>query len=245
MIATIADVQRPMQTTSRAKPRTRKPIIATGSNSLPSRAIYKPYSKWTAIIAFVVAVILHIAAVVYVQLKPEESAVSISLGAEQFAEVTFEAAPPIPPEPVPPPQDEPLDTPPPAAAPTDFVEEKPVQDAKPPRTSRPRAPIARPQQGGNIGGVSSVGSARAVAVRAPRPVYPYEARRAGITGSGVALLTVNSATGAVTSVVMSQSTNNSILDNATTSAFSRWQFKPGTVTKVRVPITFTLTGAQF
>ena len=210
-----------------------------------SRAIYKPSSKWTAIIAFIFAVALHIAAVVYVQLKPEESAVPISLGAEQFAEVTFENAQPIEPEPVPPPEDEPLDMPPPAMAPTDFVEESPIPDAKRTRTSRARAPIARPQQTGQIGGMSSIGSARAVAVTAPRPVYPYEARRSGITGSGVALLNVNSTSGVVTNVVMTQSTGSPILDNAATSAFNRWRFKPGTVTKVRVPITFTLTGAQF
>jgi protein TonB len=244
MIATIAHVRPPMQTTRRSKPRATKPIVTTRSSAIPSRAIYKPSSKWTAIIAFAVAVALHIGAVVYVQLKPEES-VPISLGADQFAEVSVEIAPSIAPEPVPPPEDEPIETPPPvAAAPTDFVEEKPTPIANRSRTSRPKGPIASPQSG-QIGSTSSIGAARAVAIRAPRPVYPYEARRAGITGSGVALLTVNSATGAVTSAVMSQSTGNSILDNSTTSAFSRWRFKPGTVTKVRVPITFTLTGAQF
>ena len=245
MIATIADVRRPMHTTRRAKPRPKTLITATRSSPVPSRAIYKPYSKWTAIIAFVVAVALHIAAMIYLELKPDESAAPVSLGAEQFAEVTFEATPPVQPEPVPPPEDEPLDTPPPVVAPTDFVEEKPTPDAKRTRTSRVRTPIASPQQSGNIGGVSSIGAARAVAVSAPRPAYPYEARRAGTTGSGVALLNVNSATGGVTSIVMSQSTGSSILDNAATSAFKRWRFKPGTVTKVRVPITFTLTGAQF
>jgi len=91
----------------------------------------------------------------------------------------------------------------------------------------------------------SMSSARAVAVSAPRPEYPYEARRARATGSGVCVMTVDPSTGAVTSAVMAQSTGNPILDNAATSAFRRWRFKPGTVSKVRTPITFTMTGAQF
>ena len=28
-------------------------------------------------------------------------------------------------------------------------------------------------------------------------------------------------------------------------AFRRWRFKPGSVSKVRIPITFTTTGAQY
>ena len=91
----------------------------------------------------------------------------------------------------------------------------------------------------------SMSSAKAVAISAPRPEYPYEARRARLTGSGVAVMTVEPSIGAVTEVVMAQSTGSSILDNAATSAFRRWRFKPGTVTKVRTPITFTMTGAQY
>ena len=229
--------------TTRRSPRSKTQVITALPSPIPSRAIYRPSSKWTAIIAFGVAIALHVAAVVYVQLKPEES-VPISLGADQYAEVSVEIAPPAAPEPVPPPEDEPVETPSPVAARPEFVEEKPAPVVNRNRARRPIAPIASAQSQ-QFGSMSSIGSARVVAVRAPRPVYPYEARRAGITGSGVALLNVNPGSGAVTSVVMTQSTGNSILDNATTSAFSRWQFKPGTVTKVRVPITFTLTGAQF
>src|SRR5436190_1867600 len=36
-----------------------------------------------------------------------------------------------------------------------------------------------------------------------------------------------------------------ILDNSTISAFRRWCFKPGTPARVRIPITFVLTGAQY
>jgi TonB family protein len=91
----------------------------------------------------------------------------------------------------------------------------------------------------------SMSSAKAVAVSAPRPEYPYEARRTHATGSGVCVMTVDVASGAVTDASMATSTGNSALDNAATSAFRRWRFKPGTVSKVRTPITFTMTGAQF
>jgi protein TonB len=91
----------------------------------------------------------------------------------------------------------------------------------------------------------SMSSAKAVAIRAPRPEYPYEARRSQITGSGVVVMTVDPATGTVTSAVMAQSTGSPVLDNAALSAFRRWRFRPGTVSKVRTPVTFTMSGAQF
>ena len=40
-------------------------------------------------------------------------------------------------------------------------------------------------------GPMSMSSAKAVAVSAPRPEYPYEARRSKITGSGVCVMTVD------------------------------------------------------
>ena len=92
---------------------------------------------------------------------------------------------------------------------------------------------------------ASLHSVKATVVNAPRPVYPYEARRQRVTGSGVALLTVNQTSGAVTDVLMVQSCGNSILDNSTRDALRRWRFKPGTVTKVQVPITYTLMGVSY
>ncbi|MGH9514336.1 MAG: TonB family protein [Terriglobales bacterium] len=84
--------------------------------------------------------------------------------------------------------------------------------------------------------------AAALAVNAPRPNYPYEARAHHLQGSGIAILTVDPATGNVTSVVMRASTGVSSLDDAAISTFRRWRFKPGIVTKVRVPINFALSG---
>ena len=82
---------------------------------------------------------------------------------------------------------------------------------------------------------------RALAVYAPRPPYPYEARARREQGSGLGVLTVDPATGNVTNVVMRASTGVGILDEVTVSTFSQWRFKPGTVSKVRVPINFFLS----
>ncbi|HEV2840768.1 MAG TPA: energy transducer TonB [Chthoniobacterales bacterium] len=83
-----------------------------------------------------------------------------------------------------------------------------------------------------------------MALSGPRPLYPYEARRQKITGSGIAMMTVDHA-GNVLDVVMQESTGSPVLDNAAIAAFRRWRFKPGAGPKVRAPITFTLTGAQY
>jgi TonB family protein len=83
---------------------------------------------------------------------------------------------------------------------------------------------------------------RAVAQFAPRPDYPYEARRGRITGTGIVVMLVDLVTGKVTSCRMAQSTGSVILDDACLSAFRQWRFRPGTVKEVRVPITFTVGG---
>jgi TonB family protein len=83
-------------------------------------------------------------------------------------------------------------------------------------------------------------AARAVAIATPRPEYPYEARRARITGRGIAVMHVNPSTGVVTGAEMAQSTGHAVLDNAALSAFRRWRFKPGTVSMVRLPIAFAM-----
>jgi TonB family protein len=84
----------------------------------------------------------------------------------------------------------------------------------------------------------SMSAAKAIAVSAPLPEYPYQAMRANITGSGLCVMTVDTVSGKVTSAVMAQSTRNAILDKVTINTFLRWRFKPGTVSQVRVPITY-------
>ena len=86
----------------------------------------------------------------------------------------------------------------------------------------------------------SVAQARAVAISAPRPDYPFDARARHLTGSGIALLEVDRKTGYVVAARMLKSTGHVILDNAALSAFMRWHFKPGTVREVRIPINYTM-----
>ena len=84
----------------------------------------------------------------------------------------------------------------------------------------------------------SMSAAQAMAVSAPLPEYPYEARHVNITGSGVCVMIVDTTSGKVTSAMMAQSTGNAVLDKVTTDTFQRWRFKPGTVSQIRVPITY-------
>jgi TonB family protein len=94
--------------------------------------------------------------------------------------------------------------------------------------------------------VQDISQAKALAIYAPRPQYPYEARARHITGRGVAIVKVNPKTGLVTSAKMARSTGSPILDNATVSAFRQWRFQPGSVmTTLHIPIAFTMTGAQY
>jgi TonB family protein len=84
----------------------------------------------------------------------------------------------------------------------------------------------------------SLSVAQAMAVSAPLPEYPYEAKHANVTGSGVCVMIVDAASGKVTNAMMAQSTGNAILDKVTTETFRRWRFKPGSVSQVRVPISY-------
>jgi len=79
---------------------------------------------------------------------------------------------------------------------------------------------------------------KAVATNAPLPDYPYQAKRAHVTGSGICNLVVDGQSGRVTSATMAESTGSNVLDKVTTDTFGRWRFKPGTVGLVTVPITY-------
>jgi len=79
---------------------------------------------------------------------------------------------------------------------------------------------------------------RHVAIYAPAPKYTREWAEKGIIGEGMAILTVDKATGAVTEAHISQSTGHKVLDDSALEAFRRWRFKPGTVSKVKIPISF-------
>ena len=132
--------------------------------------------------------------------------------------------------------------PPPLAEETPRAEE--LATTAPPTEKRTRAkkratPSAQPGPAEfPIVTTMSLSAAKAVAVSTPIPDYPYQARRAHITRSGVCVMTVDTASGNVTSAVMEQSTGNGILDKVTTDAFQKWRFKPGTVSQIRVPISY-------
>jgi protein TonB len=99
----------------------------------------------------------------------------------------------------------------------------------PPQPKAPEFPVPE---------LMSMSAAKAIAVSAPLPQYPYQAKRAHITGSGLCVMIVDTATGKVTNATMVESTGDEILDKVTTNTFQRWRFKPGTVSQVRVPITY-------
>lgn len=123
----------------------------------------------------------------------------------------------------------------------------PEERSTPPPIRHPTTRLATPlvkTRNATIGSQGSL-SARVSALTAPQLEYPYEARRQKITGSGIAALTVDPVSGSVTSVMMEVSTGSPVLDNAAVTGFHRWRFKPGTISKVKLPITYTLTGAQY
>ncbi len=146
-------------------------------------------------------------------------------------------------EPTPPPEDIPLTEPPPMPeVQPEFHEETTPPPKRPPNAKV--APVKAPQAT-RPAGTMSITAAKAVAIQMPRPEYPYEARSRHITGSGVCVVSVD-ASGAVTDATMASSCGNPILDNSATSAFRRWRFRAGaTPPKVRIPITFTMTGASY
>ena len=81
-------------------------------------------------------------------------------------------------------------------------------------------------------------------VFAPKPDYPKKARQKHLAGSGVFILHVDPKTGTVTSVDIEKSIGHKMLDDAAIQGLSRWRFEPGTLTKFRVPIQYTMDEAK-
>jgi TonB family protein len=195
--------------------------------------IYHRPSKWPIATTLSVAVLIHLSAVAIAfhrgspANEPAIADGSVAFGFEPAAD------PPTPPDP-----DISLTPPPPLPA-VDFIEAHDIERVPKPHQSP--APIRMPRQTR----LPAVGNAKAWAVNAPRPDYLYEARSRHLTGSGIAIICVDPSTGFATDVIMEQSTGHPILDNSTVSAFRRWRFKPGSPSRVRIPITFLLTGARY
>jgi protein TonB len=201
--------------------------------------LYRPAPRWQFWAFLGGALFVHGMAVV-AAIKREAPPVDLS----DIPTYTIEASVEQPnEEPTPPPEDIPLTEPPPMPdVPPEFHEEVTPPPKRPPNTKV--APVKAPQQA-RPAGTMSISQAKAVAINMPRPEYPYEARSRHVMGSGVCVVSVD-AGGTVTDATMAQSCGNPILDNSAVSAFRRWRFRPGaTPPKVRIPITFTMTGASY
>ena len=194
--------------------------------------LYRPAPQWQLWAALGGAVAIHLTAVALAQ-RHEAPPVEIPPNAPTVVEATL-----APPEATPPPEDIPLpEPPPPPEIKPEFVEERTPPPRPPPSAQQKFTPIKAQAM--------TMSRAKALAVNAPRPQYPYEARSRKITGSGVCVVEVDPGSGSVTSAEMTQSIGSPILDGAALSAFRQWRFRPGTVSKVRIPITFTMTGASY
>lgn len=189
-------------------------------------------------LALLLSVLIHGAAVALAEIHRQPLPVPPAIGEPETTIDFVPSSPQV--EPPPPSEDPEVEAPPVAQPQNDF----PELASPPPRQSRKLAapPIPHPPV---VRSGPSITGARALAFRAPRPEYPYEARRSRITGEGVALLTIDPSSGRVVDATMVKSTGSAVLDQASIAGFRRWRFKIGTQTTVRCPITFTLTGAQF
>ena len=80
----------------------------------------------------------------------------------------------------------------------------------------------------------------AVATSHSTPEYSLEARRRRLAGRGVFELTISEDTGDVKSVTIAESTGYPILDRAAVRALKLWRFRPHTLSRVKVPLTFSI-----
>jgi TonB family protein len=201
--------------------------------------LYSSQHKWRFGTALGGAIVIHLAALSFAT-----NHTSITAGPPNFAsesaEIIFD-----PPEQVgetPPDLSEPM-----AATPPPREQSFPEGPSIPPsarKQIKQSLPITKPKSN-TVPGSLRISSAKAFAISAPPPEYPYEARRGKIVGDGIALITVNLVTGSVISVSISKTTGSAFLDNAILAGFKRWRFRPGTVSSVACPVSFTLTGASY
>jgi TonB family protein len=77
-----------------------------------------------------------------------------------------------------------------------------------------------------------------VAIYAPAPKIPGEARAKHLAGKGVFVLYVRP-DGTVSHVETAMSTGQPSLDAASIEAFSHWRFRANSISKVTIPMTYT------
>jgi TonB family protein len=197
--------------------------------------LYQPGQRWRVGVAFGAAALIHFAAIALASLHRSEETGGPPF-TDTFTDVSLEPPSTLA-DPTPEPPD-PLRTPPQ----TDklFLEEKSTPPPMRQQASKSFTPIGNARNGS-----LTLSSAKVLAISAPRPEYPYEARRQRITGDGMVAISVDPVTGNVRDVSMSKSTGSPFLDHAALTGFRRWRFKPGTISTVTCPVTFTLTGASY
>lgn len=199
--------------------------------------IYRPNNRRLTWVAFVCAITIHLGAIAIAGNKSKPVSV-VSWGELDGPPIDGQYGPPPPEiETVSPPEPNVIED-------QEFTEENVSPRQVRPRKKTPIAPVIR-SIGLGTGRATNNGSVKALTLYAPKPSYPYEARRTGTTGTGVAQLTVNSAAGNVIDAHMSQSTGSPILDQSTLAALRRWRFKSGVAENVDVPITYTLAGVSY
>jgi TonB family protein len=201
--------------------------------------LYQPGHRWSVGLAFGAALLIHLAAVAIANVHHSGHAEPSGFPGD-FTDITFEPPPLIAvtdadlTDPVPaPPQIDQL-----------FQDESPTRPPIRRVIRKSITPFVR-TKGASSTAPFTTTSARSLAINAPRPEYPYEARRQKITGDGLVGMRVDPASGEVRDVSMLKSTGSPFLDNAALSGFRKWRFKPGTASSVKCPVTFTLTGASF
>jgi TonB family protein len=201
--------------------------------------LYQPTRSWRVAVAFGAAALIHFAAIALANFhRVEETGGAVFTN--NFTDIFVEPDPTI--------ADPTTETPDPVPTPPQTDDSFPEQNSTPPPvrplTNKRIPPIVKP--GNNrVAGPLALSSARVFAISAPRPEYPYEARRQRIKGDGVVAMTIDPLTGRIAAVSMAKSTGSPFLDNAALTGFRKWRFKPGTVSTINCPVTFTLTGVSY
>ena len=134
-----------------------------------------------------------------------------------------------------------------SSGPTVEITQEPVEEGTPsPRPQPKRSKIAprKAPQAASTSEITSYASAKAFATFTPLPKYPARERSGSVTGIGVCIVSVDPANGRVTAASMEQSTGDSTLDKSAVNAFQKWRFEPGKVSKVRIPIEFSMPSAS-
>src|SRR5437868_5982872 len=168
---------------------------------MPGPLLYRPPPRWQFWAALGGAIAIHLASVGIAAIKHEPPAVDLSNIPTATVEATLQPED----QPTPPPEDIPVPEPPPVPeVQPEFHEEKPPP---PKQQTKAAGPVKAPQAG--VPGTMSISGAKAIAIYAPKPEYPYEAKSRKQTGSGVAVLSVDTSSGNVTDASMAQSIGSS------------------------------------